>query len=93
MPWWPAVATQQPVGYYHASIALPGGKPGILVDPGAWTNIGGKNNIRRCAAHAVEYQEKPVHTRMEKPLIIQGVGNGTQKCEWEVNMPIAVPGE
>ena len=28
---------------------------------------------------------------MESPLSIQGVGNGSQKCDWEIHCPIAVP--
>ena len=28
---------------------------------------------------------------MSNPLQIQGVGNGSQKCEWQMECPIAVP--
>ena len=89
-PWFPA-AVPQPSGYYHASTQLPSGHLAILVDPGAWTNIGGKRNIRRAAAKAVEAGYTPSQRRMDKPLIIQGVGNGFQTCEWESTLPIAVP--
>ena len=40
---------------------------------------------------AVAAGHKPVQKKMEKPLVIQGVGNGVQQCEWEVTVPIAVP--
>lgn len=90
LPWYPA-AGAQPAGYYHASTKLPGGRLGILVDPGAWTNIGGKNNARKVAAAAVAAGHQPTQKRMDRPLAIQGVGNGVQRCDWEVDLPIAVP--
>ena len=50
-PWQPA-AGEQPEGYFHATTQLPGARLGILVDPGAWTNIGGKSHVRRLAQEA-----------------------------------------
>ena len=64
---------------------------GILVDPGAWTNIGGKANVRRAAAAAAAAGHEAKQKKMQRPLAIQGVGNGVQTCNWEVELPIAVP--
>ena len=70
-PWHPATG-EQPDGYYHASTHLPDGRLGILVDPGAWTNIGGKSNVRRAAEAAVAAGHEPKQKKMQKPLTIQG---------------------
>ena len=89
-PWQPA-AGQQPEGYFHATTQLPGARLGILVDPAAWTNIGGKSHVRRLAQEASNAGHEVHQRKMAKPLAVQGVGNGVQTCRWEVELPIAVP--
>jgi len=76
-PWNPAPGVQ-PGGYYHASTRLPNGQPSILVDPGAWTNLGGKKVAREIASLALAAGYTPQQWRMETPLTIMGVGDGTQ---------------
>ena len=89
-PWQPATG-EQPEGYFHATTQLPGARLGILVDPGAWTNIGGKSHVRRLAQEASNAGHEVHQRKMAKPLAVQGVGNGVQTCRWEVELPIAVP--
>ncbi len=91
LPWFPAPMDRPPAGYFHASTSLPGGRHAILVDPGAWTNVGGSDKARDLAKVAVVAGYKPRQQRMQGPLAIQGVGNGTQQCKWEASLPIACP--
>lgn len=61
---------------------------GIIVDPGAYTNLIGEDTARIFAAMAVKNGHEPKQWRM-KTMFIQGVGNGQQRCEWKVSLPIA----
>ena len=47
--------------------------------------------VRALAARAMPAGYRPTQQKMDKPLTIQGVGNGFQTCEWEATIPIAVP--
>jgi hypothetical protein len=91
LPWWP-VATQGtlPVPYYHASTQLPG-KLSMIVDIGAWTNLIGSDMARALTQRALANGLKPGQNKMTSPLTIQGVGNGSQQCVWQISCPIAVP--
>jgi len=62
---------------------------GILIDPGAWTNIGGKKAVRQLAEVAARSGHPVSQQLMDKPLTIQGVGNGFNECKCEVTLPIA----
>ena len=88
-PWYPAEGVQ-PAGYYHQSTALNGGRMGILVDPGAWTNLAGEKWAKRMSEIAMGSGHKPEQFRMNVPLHVQGVGSGFQSCDWRVKIPIAV---
>ena len=89
-PWYPAPGVQ-PQGYYHQSTTLSGNRLGILVDPGAWTNLAGSNVARKMAHLAAQAGLSPTQAKMNVPLHIQGVGSGCQSCTWQVKVPIAVP--
>ena len=80
----------QPQGYFHASTRLPDGRLGILVDPGAWTNLAGATVARQIAEAAAGYGHSPSQKTLKQPLAIMGVGDGEQKCHWETCLPIAV---
>ena len=88
-PWMPAPG-EQPSGYYHASTQLPDGQLSVMVDIGAWTNIVGAKAARAIATAAAEAGHESQQQRMAHPLTIMGVGNGTQECKWEVQLPICV---
>ena len=90
LPWYPAAGVQ-PTGYYHATTDLPSNVPGLLVDIGAFTNLGGSKRGRTLAQAAINAGYKPSQSQMSRPLHIQGVGSGTQQCNWECNIPIACP--
>ena len=92
MPWSPAPGAQ-PEGYYHASTQLANGQMSIMIDAGAWTNLAGSDLGRAMAEAAVAAGYQPKQNRLEQPLSIVGVGNGTQQCRWEGQLPICVDGD
>ena len=88
-PWYPSQG-EQPSGYYHQSTSLQNGRLGILIDPGAWTNLAGSNVAHQMATAAINSGHEPAQSRLDRPLKIQGVGSGVQSCNWQVTLPIAV---
>ena len=90
LPWSPA-DVPQPHGYHHARTALPDGRPAILIDPGAWTSVGGAARGKEIAIAAVRAGRKPSQKKMSTPLEIQGVGHGTNACPYEAILPVALP--
>ena len=58
------------------------------MDPGAYTNLIGEDTARKFASIAAQNGFSPRQWRM-KIMYIQGVGNGQQRCEWKVSIPIA----
>ena len=75
--------------YYHTSTQLPDGRMSVIVDVGAWLNLMGRALCRQQAQLAIAAGFMPEQWKMERPLHIQGVGNGTQQCNWEIRLPIA----
>ena len=64
------------------------------MDPGAFTNLGGK--ARSCLQGKITLHHglKPEQAKMKEPLSvagIAGVGDGTQSCECKGKFPIAIP--
>ena len=60
----------------------------MIVDPGAWTNLMGADLIRTLIQRAQKNGHNPIQRKM--PVMdIAGVGEGAQKCEWSVELPIA----
>ena len=96
LPWWPANVEENEGMEAHASAAyhtrtqLTSGQLSVIIDPGAWTNLMGENLARQLSRRAVEAGHRPQQVTMDKPLTIQGVGNGTQTCTHEIRTPIAI---
>ena len=82
--WWPVENS------YHSTTRLEDGRHGLLVDPGAWSNLVGEQWVVDMAKKALKSGWKPDQRRMDRPLTVQGVGAGANKAEWEVRMPIAI---
>ena len=85
-PWWLDASE----GVYHAQTQLAGGSS-IIVDPGAYTNLCGRKWATRQAEAAREYGHRSYQSDMPNPMVIRGVGNGTQGCTKSTNVPVAVP--
>jgi len=88
LPWWPAPGSQ-PTQYYHAATQLPDGRLSIIVDPGAWTNLAGKTWALKQAERAHRAGHVTKQKQMDRPLAVQGVGDGFQHAKWEAMIPIA----
>ena len=99
-PWWPTssgteVGVASSAGgsddtpYYLASTDLPGGRLGVIVDTGAWTNLWGLHFAQRLAVKAHRASLTPTSEQLRSPLYVAGVGNGSQIANWELNIPIA----
>ena len=73
----------------HSSTALPDGRLSIIVDVGAWKNLFGRKLVRQAAEMAIAAGYRPKQWKMDTPLRVQGIGNGTQECVWEIRLPIA----
>jgi hypothetical protein len=88
-PWWPQ--EEDLTLTYHSQTALPGGRRGLLIDTGAWGNLAGEKWLREQAEEAKQNLLKSSERLLPTPLVIQGVGTGTQECQWEVTVPITLP--
>ena len=86
-PWW-----EWRDGKCYLSVRLPSGLS-IIVDPGAYTNLAGIKWVKEQAAKAKEFKRSSNQDKMKAPLGVSGVGNGSQKCIWQGQIPIAVDGE
>ena len=96
LPWWPtsngdlsSAAWSEDTPYYLASTDLPGGRLGVIVDTGAWTNLWGLHVAQRLACKAHQAGLTPTQERLRNPLCVAGVGNGSQQANWELHIPIA----
>ena len=75
---------------YHGNTRLPDGRHGLLVDPGAWSNLVGDSWAIEMAKKAMDSGFKPSQAKLDQPLNVAGVGNGINSAEWEVRLPIAI---
>ena len=75
---------------FHGMTNLPDGRQGLLVDPGAWSNLAGEVWTQTMAKKAINAGLKVSESRMAKPLNVAGVGTGSNQAEWEIQVPIAV---
>ena len=89
-PWCPEAHLPGSEQMFHASTCLTDGRHGLLVDPGAWNNLAGEKWIKEVARKAIEHGHHPKQNRMKQPFTVQGVGQGTNSANWEIQMPIAV---
>ena len=92
-PCWASNVAQSPLDVYHATTSLPNGRLGVIVDVGSWWNLLGKHLARQAAERAIRHGFPPQQRKLEQPLQIQGVGDGTQLCEWQASLTIASPDE
>jgi len=90
-PWWPVArdAAGADSGTYHASTRLKGGRLGLLVDPGAHSNLVGSewaDDMReacRRAGHPANSQA------LAQTFRVQGVGKDADPCVSQTEFPIA----
>jgi len=75
---------------YHGNTSLLDGRQGLLVDPGAWSNLAGQVWIQGMAHKAINAGYKVAQGPLAKPLRVAGVGKDPDRAEWEVRVPIAL---
>jgi hypothetical protein len=75
---------------YHGNTRLADGRQGLLVDPGAWSNLVGETWAVEMARKALNAGHRPGQVKLDIPLDVAGVGKGTNSAEWEVHIPIAI---
>jgi len=80
----------RPPGVFHVQTRLPDGRPSLIVDPGSVGNLCGDEWARSVAATAHKYGHNPSYAKRDRPLRVQGVGNGAQSCGYDCTLPIAL---
>jgi hypothetical protein len=89
-PWWPEPSLFGKTDNYHSSTRLEDGRQGLLVDPGAWSNLVGENWVYDLIAKSQKVGLDSKHRKMTEPFVVQGVGTGTNDALSEVQLPIAI---
>ena len=79
----------RPSKTYHSETRLASGRPGFLLDTGSVGNLSGDQSIQDIASEALRHGRKPQQTKRNRPLNVSGVGNGAQKCDFDVSCPFA----
>ena len=75
--------------HYHADTRLADGRPCLLLDIGSVGNLCGDKWAKEVAIHAAKHGANPEYSLRSKPLIVRGVGHGSQECHYECRLPIA----
>ena len=73
---------------YHAVAKLASNQPALLIDPGSVQNLCGDKWAKEVARRAKRNGRTPSFDRRKKPLEVNGVGQGSQHCHYDVNLPI-----
>ena len=87
-----SASSTQAMVTYGAYIIEPkvNGRLTMIVDIGAFINLMGANLARQIAIEGRKYGHYPTEVKLDRPLYIHGVGQGSQQCNWSVNVPAAV---
>ena len=94
-PWWqvqsplPMPCEDSTVSLYHFNTRIPG-RFSLILDTGAYTNILGGKWCRGVSSLAAQYGHPSSQSKRDQPLYIQGVGHGSQACNWNSKTPLAI---
>ena len=69
---------------------LQDGRPSIIIDPGSVGNLCGDRWAKEVALMAKANGRHPTHHLRERALQVSGVGNGSQKCHYDCDLPVAI---
>ena len=75
---------------YPIQTRLKDGRPSIIIDPGSVGNLCGDKWAREVALMAKASGHKPRHQRRDRALQVSGVGNGSQQCNYDCDLPVAI---
>ena len=75
---------------YHINTRLRDGRPSIIVDPGSVGNLAGDRWCKEVAKEANKHGHMPRYERRARSLSVSGVGNGSQECHYDCELPVAL---
>ena len=75
---------------YVIRTSLSNGRIGMIVDPGSVWDLAGSEWAKQVAKRAHSAGLQPSYGRRAVPLSISGVGNGSQQCPYDCQLPIAL---
>ena len=85
-----ALATPAPTRSYLAATELQDGRLSLLLDLGSVGNLASTEWAKRVAVEALKHGHQPKEQKRSKPLLVGGVGKGTQQCTHDGTLPIAL---
>ena len=75
---------------YPIQTRLKDGRPSVIIDPGSVGNLCGDKWAKEVALMAKANGHKPAYQRRERALQVSGVGNGSQQCHYDCQLPVAI---
>ena len=75
---------------YHIDTRLRDGRQSIIVDPGSVGNLAGDKWCKEVAIEASRHGFTPRYEKRQRPLNVSGVGNGSQECVYDCELPISL---
>ena len=75
---------------YHIQTRLADGRPALIIDPGSVGNLCGDKWARELATAAARNGHHPSYEKRGRPLRVSGVGSGSQMCEFDCKLPVAL---
>jgi hypothetical protein len=91
-PWWPSPHDDgQTATVWHARTALADDREGLLVDVGAHDNLMSDGWLQRVRAlRAKSGLPDATLSSMDRPLGVEGVGQGAQRCTQSATVPLSL---
>ncbi len=75
---------------YHIQTRLADGRPALVIDPGSVGNLSGDAWAKEAANAAARHGQTPSCESRGRLLSVTGVSNGTQACEYDCKLPVAL---
>ena len=75
---------------YHIQTRLPDGRQSIIIDPGSVGNLCGDQWAKQVATEAAKNGYRSSYVQRSKPLQVSGVGNGSQSCVYDCQLPLGL---
>ena len=73
---------------YHMRARLRDGREGLLIDPGAVSNLAGDEWVKRVGRLAKEQGLSMKYSPLDHQILVEGVGNGSQTCAQNCSIPV-----
>ncbi len=84
------VAFESSTCNFHVNTTLADGRKCIIIDPGSVGNLCGDEWAKSIALESISANRTPSRHRRESPLIVSGVGTGSQQCTHNYILPLAI---